>query len=248
MSRVIAISNRKGGTGKTTTAVNLSSAFAIFYRSKVLLVDVDPQASATISLGVDPSLPKKSVFGVLNGEVKIEDALVETLVPNLYLLPSYLNLSKIEPVLFFRKDGEYLLKRCISGVDGKFEFIILDCPPNIGMMGLSALIAANEVIIPIRYDFLSIEATKQMLNILNKIIERKNKSLKVDGVLLTHFEEDGDVIEDHLGSAKRFSTVVRFDPLLAEAPKYGKPIFLYAPESKGAQDYLSLAKEVYSLT
>jgi len=167
MTRVIAISNRKGGTGKTTTAVNLSSAFAIFYRSKVLLVDVDSQANATISLGIIPNSPDRSVFGVLNGRTKLRDAVVDTEVPNLYLLPSYVNLSKVEPVLFFKKDGEYLLKKFLEEVINEFEFVIIDCPPNIGMMGLSALIAANEVIIPIRYDFLSMEGVNQMFNTLH---------------------------------------------------------------------------------
>jgi chromosome partitioning protein len=251
MTRVIAISNRKGGTGKTTTAVNLSSAFAIFYRSKVLLVDVDSQANATISLGIIPNSPDRSVFGVLNGRTKLRGAIVGTEVPNLYLLPSYVNLSKVEPVLFFKKDGEYLLKKFLEEVINEFEFVIIDCPPNIGMMGLSALIAANEVIIPIRYDFLSMEGANQMFNTLHKIIERKNKNLKIDGVLITHFDESiNKNVSDYFGSVsvRRFSTIIRFDPSLAEAPKYGKPIFLYSPEGKGAQDYLSLAKEVYSLT
>jgi len=247
--RIIAISNRKGGTGKTTTAVNLAAGLAIFIKKRVLLVDVDAQSSATLSCGFLPNNPTFSVFGVLNNNIKIYEAILKTKIENLFILPSYIKLSTLETNLIMNKNGEYLLKKNLDLISDKFDFILIDCPPKIDIMGLSALIASNEVIIPIRLDFLSIEGANQMLNILQKVVETRNKYLNVDGILITHFDEANSKSMDYFGTItmKKFSTVIHFDLSLAEAPKYSRPIFLYKPDSIGAKDYEKLTYEVYEL-
>ncbi|MEN2997666.1 MAG: ParA family protein [Brevinematia bacterium] len=252
MARIIAISNRKGGTGKTTTAVNLSAGVAIFKKAKVLLVDTDPQASATISLGFLPNV-HPSLMDVMAGKANIKNAIYKTQVEGLFLLPSNVNLSKIEPRLFYQNNGEFLLKKHISEVEKEFDFIVLDCPPSIGMMGLSALICAKEVIVPVRKEFLSMEGANQFFTILTKIIERKNNSLRVDGILFTSITPESkdknysDIAYFGPISIKKLKTEIRYDINLAEAPKHGKPIFLHSPHSAGAEDYRNLAEEIFSI-
>ncbi|MCX8028621.1 MAG: ParA family protein [Brevinematales bacterium] len=252
MARIIAVSNRKGGTGKTTTAVNLASGLAIFKKAKVLLVDADPQSNATISLGFSQNI-QPSLMDLMLNRTSLESIVYKTKVENLFIIPSNTNLSKIEPFLFHQNQGEYLLKNHLYRIEKNFDFIVIDCPPNIGMMGLNSLICAKEVLIPLKKEFLSIEATNQFLNILSKIIEKKNPKLIVDGILFTFTTKDPNTVQSeyiYFGpvNVRKLKTEIRYDPTLSEAPKYGKPIFLFLPSSKGAQDYMSLIEEIFGTT
>ena len=189
MARIIAISNRKGGTGKTTTAVNLASGLAIFHNKKVLLIDTDPQGSSTIHLGFLPNT-SPSILEILTNKIKPQEVITETNIERLFLIPSNSKISKLEPMMFYNTKGEYLLKEQIDKISENFNFIIIDPPPAIGMIGLNVLIASTEIIIPLRKDFLSMEGTNAFFTILSKIIEKKNKNLKIDGILFTHTEEN----------------------------------------------------------
>lgn len=248
MARVIAISNKKGGTGKTTTAVNLAAGLAIFEGKKTLLVDADAQANATISLGLLPNTTP-SIVEVLVGKAPLDKSIKNIITDNLFILPANTNLSKVEFKLFYQKDGEYLLKRYISAIRKEFDFVIIDCPPAINMMCINSLISADEVIIPLKKEFLPMEGANQFFQVVMKIIEKKNPSLRLDGVVFvatspTSSESSPNSVYFGSVSIKKFNTEIRYDQNLAEAPRHGKPIFLYSPSSKGAEDYKKLVEEV----
>lgn len=250
MGRVIVVSNRKGGVGKTTSAVNVSVGLSIFKDRKVLLIDLDPQASATVWLNSFPATPSKSIFGVLSSETKIEDVVYESKVSNLYICPSHNFLSKVEPILFFKREGEFALRNVLGKIKHKFDYVIIDSPPSVGILTLSALIAADEVVIPVKYDFLSIDATSSFLNVLSKVIDKRNKDLQIDGVFFTYVSISNFKVSDvYFGSfsVKKFKSFIRFDDRLPESAKQGLPIFLSYPDSDAARDYLSLIEEIESI-
>lgn len=252
MERIIAIANKKGGTGKTTTSVNLASGLAIFKNKKTLLIDTDSQASATVSLGFLPTITP-SLTELISGKISIDSVIYKTQIKNLFLIPASTNLSKMEPILFYKANGEFILKKFISKIKNDFDFIIIDCPPTLNMMGLNALISATEIIIPLKKEFLPMEATNQFFNILLKIINKKNPNLKIDGILFTEVKEDNinsfsqESIYFGPISIKKLKTEIRYDKNLAESPKYGQPIFLFSPSSKGSIDYKNLVEEIISL-
>lgn len=251
MARIIGISNKKGGTGKTTTAVNLSAGLAIFKRKKILLIDADSQANATVSLGLLPTLTP-SLEDLLRGNVSIESVIYKTSIDGLYILPSTPGLSKVEPVLFYKNNGEFVLRKALSLIEKDFDFIIIDSPPTINMVSLNVLIASTELIIPLRKEFLSMEGTNQFFTVVSKVINKKNPALRIDGVLFTGVlpqEKNSEKEVFYFGSVsiRRLRSEIRFDKNLAEAPKYGKPIFLFAPSSMGAEDYKKLVEEIGSM-
>lgn len=247
--RIIAILNQKGGSGKTTTAVNLGAALAQLGQ-KVLLIDVDPQAHATIHLGVRPSDLSATLYDVLTNEQPAEQTILPTLVDGLDLLPSHIDLSGAEIELVNMVGRENILKEVLKGVRRNYDFIFLDCPPSLGLLTVNALNAAQEVFIPIQTEFFALEGMSKLLHTIEIVKHRLNPRLKITGIILTMFDRRKNICKDvaekveEYFRGKVFQVKIRENVRLAEAPSYGQPITLYAPSSPGSQDYQLLAQEV----
>ena len=248
MAKVIVIANQKGGVGKTTTAINLAASLAVAER-KTLLIDTDPQANATSGVGVTPA-DGKTIYQVLVEGVPAEHAVTETQMPFLSLLPSHINLvgSEIELVEF--EDRERILARAIVPLRTQFEFIVVDCPPSLGLLTLNALTAADSVLIPVQCEYFALEGLGQLFNTINMVKKTLNPNLDIEGVLLTMFDsrlrlsnQIVDEVKKYFGS-KVFTTVVSRNIRLSEAPSFGKPIILYDAICSGTRNYMELAKEV----
>lgn len=248
MAKVIVIANQKGGVGKTTTAINLAASLAVAER-KTLLIDTDPQANATSGVGVTPA-EGKTIYQVLVEGVPAEHAVIETQMPFLSLLPSHINLvgSEIELVGF--PDRELILTSAIAPLRAQFEFIVVDCPPSLGLLTLNALTAADSVLIPVQCEYFALEGLGQLFNTINMVKKTLNPNLDIEGVLLTMFDsrlrlsnQIVDEVKKYFGS-KVFATVVSRNIRLSEAPSFGKPIILYDAICSGTRNYMELAKEV----
>jgi chromosome partitioning protein len=249
MGKVIAIANQKGGVGKTTTSVNLASALAILEK-KVLLIDADPQANTTSGLGISVEESKAGTYELLEHTAKIEDTLIKTSVPNLDLIPSHIDLVAIEIELVDKKEREFMLKKALSSVINKYDYILIDCAPSLGLITLNALTAANAIIIPIQCEYFALEGLGKLLNTIKSVQKIHNKSLDIEGLLLTMYDArlrlSNQVVEEvkkHFGDMV-FKTIIQRNIRLSEAPSYGENIIQYDATSKGAQNYLSLAQEV----
>jgi len=249
MGKVIAIANQKGGVGKTTTSVNLASALAILEK-KVLLIDADPQANTTSGLGISVEESKAGTYELLEHTAKIEDTLIKTSVPNLDLVPSHIDLVAIEIELVDKNEREFMLKKALSSVINKYDYILIDCAPSLGLITLNALTAANAIIIPIQCEYFALEGLGKLLNTIKSVQKIHNKSLDIEGLLLTMYDArlrlSNQVVEEvkkHFGDMV-FKTIIQRNIRLSEAPSYGENIIQYDATSKGAQNYLSLAQEV----
>jgi chromosome partitioning protein len=248
MGRTIVIANQKGGVGKTTTAVNLSACLAVAER-QTLLVDVDPQANATSGLGLK-SGENSSIYEVIMGQVMVKEAIVKTALACLNLVPAHIRLIGAEVELVNEEGREQRLKNILDEVRTDYEYIILDCPPSLGLLTLNALTAADSVIIPIQCEYYALEGLGQLLNTIRLVQKHLNPSLQIEGVLLTMYDArvrlSRHVAEEaHSFFGDRvFKTVIKRNIRLSEAPSFGKPIILYDAQSTGAENYLSLAKEV----
>ena len=249
MAKVIAIANQKGGVGKTTTAVNLSSCLA-FKGKKVAIIDIDPQGNTTSGLGIDKKSIQKSIYEVLINDENIENALMKTAMENLEICPSNIQLVGAEVELVSVISRETRMKASISEIRKKFDFILIDCPPSLGLLTLNALTAADTILVPIQCEYYALEGLSQLMNTVKLVQKHLNPSLDVEGVVLTMFDARTNlsiqVVEDvkKYFKNKVYRTVIPRNVRLSEAPSFGLPIILYDAKSKGAECYLELAQEV----
>ena len=248
MGRVIAVANQKGGVGKTTTAVNLSTSLAKKGK-KVILVDGDPQGNATSGLGIEKDL-ENSLYDVLVNEVDIKQTLQDTCVKTLKLCPSNMDLAGAEVELVSQMSREFRMKEKIDPIKDEYDYIIIDCPPSLGLITLIAFTASDSVLIPVQCEYFALEGLGQLLNTINLVKKHLNKSLEVEGAVLTMYDMRTNLSNQVVKEVKRYfedkvyKTVIPRNIKLSEAPSYGMPITLYDPKSKGARAYEKLAREI----
>ncbi|HHX28743.1 MAG: ParA family protein [Bacillota bacterium] len=249
MSKAIAVANQKGGVGKTTTAVNLGACLGDLGRS-VLLVDLDPQGNATSGLGVDRRAMDVSVYDCLVNDVEPIKALRATEFRGLWLLPSSLNLAGAEIELVPMMARETRLRRCIAKIRDNYDYVLIDCPPSLGLLTVNALSAADSVLIPIQCEYYALEGLSQLLSIIKLVRNRLNSTLDLEGVLLTMFDARTNLSLQVAEDVKRYfrdkvyRTIIPRNVRLSEAPSHGKPITIYDSRSRGAEVYRELAEEV----
>lgn len=248
-TKIVSVVNQKGGVGKTTTAVNLGSSLAIMGR-RVLLIDLDPQANATSGLGITPYKLKRHIYHVMLGSIALDDIILNTKVNGLALAPSNTDLFGLEIELAGYPSRERIIARSISKLKREFDYIIIDCPPSLGILTINALTAATTLLIPVQCEYYALEGLGSLLNTFSKIKKRLNPGLNIEGFLLTMFDPrtrlSQDIAKDvklHFNS-KVLHTIIPRNVTLGEAPSYGLPACLYDISSKGAQHYLLLAKEI----
>lgn len=249
MGKIIAIANQKGGVGKTTTSVNLSSCLA-FKGKKVLLIDVDPQGNSTSGLGIDKKNISKSIYDVLINDVEIQDIVLDTVVENLKICPSNIQLAGAEVELVPMISRETRIKEAISGIKSSYDYIIIDCPPSLGLLTLNSLTAADTILVPIQCEYYALEGLSQLMNTVKLVQKHLNPNLEVEGVVLTMFDARTNLSIQVVEEVKKYfknkvyRTVIPRNVRLSEAPSFGLPIILYDPKSKGAECYMELAEEV----
>jgi chromosome partitioning protein len=248
METVIAIANQKGGVGKTTTAVNLAASLAAI-RKKVLVVDFDPQGNATSGLNVARGPEHPTVYNVLSGQCEITDALQQTELPTLFVLPGHRDLAAAEVELVNEMGREYVLKNLLDPLRDRFDYVFIDCPPSLSLLTINALAAADGVLIPIQAEYYALEGVRDLIETIQLVQRRVNRDLVVSGVVITMFDERTNlahqVCQDVRGyfGDRLYQTIIPRNVRLSEAPSFGKPAMLYDMRSKGAQAYLNLAKE-----
>lgn len=247
--KVIAIANQKGGVGKTTTSVNLSACLADLGK-KVLLVDLDPQGNSTSGFGFDKTKIKQSIYDVLVNDTPVEGVILKTKIENLMVLPATIQLAGAEIELVSIMSRETKLKRVLDKIKYNYDYIIIDCPPSLGLLTINSLTAANSVLVPIQCEFYALEGLSQLMNTISLVQKNLNPALSLEGVVLTMFDartnlsiQVVDEVKSHFRH-KVYQTIIPRNVRLSEAPSHGQPITRYDPKSKGAEVYTDLAKEV----
>jgi chromosome partitioning protein len=247
MAKVISIANQKGGVGKTTTSINLSSSLAAAEK-KTLLIDIDPQANSSSGLSVTQQSP--SVYEVLIGTVDIKNAVVSTYMPHLDLLPSNINLVGAEIEMVDMPDREKLLRDALISARDQYDYILIDCPPSLGLLTLNSLTASDSVLIPVQSEYFALEGLGQLLNTINIVKQHFNKDLTIEGVVLTMFDTRlrlshnvAEEVKKYFGD-KVFNTIIHRNVRISEAPSFGKPVILYDAISSGSKNYMALASEL----
>ena len=247
MGKVVSIANQKGGVGKTTTSINLSTILAKKGK-KVLLMDADPQGNATSGLGINKEIDK-SIYDVIINEINIKETLKDTQVKTLKVCPSNINLAGAEVELVSLMSREHRLKERIDEIKNEFDYIIIDCPPSLGLITLNAFTASDSVLIPVQCEYYALEGLGQLINTINLVRRHLNKEVEIEGALLTMYDARTNLSNQVVKEVKRYfedrvyKTVIPRNVRLSEAPSYGMPITVYDPKSKGAKCYEKLAKE-----
>ena len=249
MSRIIAIANQKGGVGKTTTAINLSSCLAAKGK-KVLAIDMDPQGNMTRGLGVEKDQVENTVYDLIIGKAGIEDVLCKEVIENLDVLPTNIDLSAAEIEIIGVENKEYILRDEVGKVRDQYDYVIIDCPPSLNMLTINAMTTADSVLVPIQCEYYALEGLSQLIHTIELVQERLNENLKMEGVVFTMYDARTNLslqvvenVKDNLEQTI-YKTIIPRNIRLAEAPSYGMPINLYDPKSTGAESYMLLADEV----
>ncbi len=249
MGKVISVANQKGGVGKTTTSINLAASLAAT-EHPTLLIDVDPQANCTSGIGIEHRSPRHSTYEVLIGDMQVEDAVQKTEMDFLDVVPSHINLVGAEIEMVDVMEREQILKNALTRIRRKYDFVVVDCPPSLGLLTVNALTASDSVLIPVQAEYFALEGLGQLLNTIKIVRQHLNPELEIEGVLLTMFDtrlrlsnQVADEVRRYFGD-KVFKTIVQRNVRLSEAPSFGKPVLLYDATCIGARNYIALAREV----
>ena len=249
MGRIIAVDNQKGGVGKTTTAINLSSCLASLGK-KVLAIDMDPQGNMTSGLGIDKNEVEYTVYELILGQVGIEKVICKDALENLDVLPTNINLSAAEIELIGVEEKEFIIRKEVDKVKKNYDFIVIDCPPSLSMLTINAMTTADSVLVPIQCEYYALEGLSQLIHTIDLVKERLNPELKIEGVVFTMYDARTNLslqvvenVKDNLQQTI-YKTIIPRNIRLAEAPSHGLPINLYDPKSSGAESYMLLAEEV----